>query len=71
MSAVQFTPIAKYKSLQESNEDYEKGFEEERKRLSNIDHFDLIYRQMSDLNSKSLNYIKGCKKLLYKLEILF
>ena len=45
MGVFQFTPIAKYKSLQESNEDYEKDFEEERKRLSNVDHFNLIYRQ--------------------------
>ena len=63
MTAVQFTPMAKYKSLQEAIADYEKDHEEEGIKLSDVEHVDLIFRGISDLDSNSLNYIKNCKKL--------
>ena len=56
-----FTPMAKKKSLQEAIADWEK--EHEGQKLSDAEWVDLIFRGISDLDSNSLNYIKGCKKL--------
>ena len=48
MTAVQFTPMAKYKSLQEAIADFEKEHEEEGIKLSDVEHVDLIFRGISD-----------------------
>lgn len=61
MSAVGFVPMAKKKSLQEAITDWEK--ENEGKKLSDEEWIDLFFRGISELDSASLGYIKGCKKL--------
>ena len=39
-------------------------------KLSDVEHVDLIFRGISDLDSNSLNYIKGCKKLSLSSNII-
>lgn len=48
-------------SLQEAIQDWEKT--NEGKKLNEQEHVDLIFRSISDLDPKSLEYISGCKKL--------
>lgn len=57
----EFTGLQKMKSLQEAIADYEK--ENEGVKLSEAEWVDLIFRGIADLDSNSLNYIKGCRKL--------
>ena len=61
MTEVKFVPLAKKKSLQEAIADWEK--ENEGQKLSDMEWVDLVFRAINDLDSNSLNYIKGCKKL--------
>ena len=70
MAAVVFRPMEKKKSLQESISDWEKEHEEEGKKLCDEEWVDLIFRGISDLDSNSLNYIKGCKKLSLSSNII-
>lgn len=55
-----FTPVKKI-SLQEAIQDWEK--ENEPKKIEDEEKVDLIYRAISDLDSKSLERISKCKKL--------